>query len=466
MADGIGPKTSYRFDPFEFDSGSGELTTPSGVVVLQPQPALLLEVLLSRAGRVVSREELYEALWPNTKVEFDLGLNAAVRNLRKSLGDDAVEPRYIETIRRRGYRWIAPIRPVEPALPTPGKVGGRRMHRIAAAALAAAVALLVVRLLVDRQAVPPPQQPRDEPRIAQLRYLLDHGDEQDVARALAELRALPWKVRNSEQGLALAADLLYAQGNGEEAELAARAALALNDEQAGPRRVLGLLHLYRDRDPARALAVISAAVDSGAESSDLLHAYGVALAAQGRFREAMVAMRRALVLDPVSPNLTFDGWLVAYLARDFGTSRVWCADLGRLTGDDNPRCHFLATLAAGQRQEAARLAERFLSERRIGVMATEGAPDSVLDAYWRWDLERSRDHLPPAQRAFGEARALAQLGRQDEALERLTVAAAGGAPEMVFARHLPYFDPLADDPRFGEATGRLRPERSDEGGPR
>ena len=453
-------QTRYRFGPFEFDPDSGELASSTGVVVLQPQPALLLEVLLSRAGQMVSRDELYEALWPDTRVEFDLGLNAAIRSLRKTLEDDAGEPRYIETLRGRGYRWIAPLLPLESAV-APGLVlESRWWRRSPAFGLSAVVAALLVVWSVARPEDPHVRAP--DPQIVQLRYLLDHGDEADLARALEDLATFAPRTRESGGGLALEAELHYALGKTEEAERAAQAAIANQEDQVDARRVLGLLYLYRDQDPAAALAVMGPVVGDGSESSELLHAYGVALAAQGRFREAMSSMRRALELDPVSPNLTFDGWLVAYLARDFGTSRAWCDDLGRLTGDDNSRCHLLATLASGQRVEAAQIAAEFLRDREVPTLASEASTDAVLDAYWRWDLERPRDHLSQAQRAFGEARALAQLGQVEEALERLFVAASGPAPAMVFARHFPYFDPLVGDPRFTEATGRLKPERSDQ----
>lgn len=77
---------------------------------LQEQPFRVLEMLLKHAGEVVSRDELRQHWWPgDTFVDFDNGLNAAVNRLREALGDSAENPRYIETLARRGYRFIAPV---------------------------------------------------------------------------------------------------------------------------------------------------------------------------------------------------------------------------------------------------------------------------------------------------------------------------------------------------------------------
>ena len=79
---------------------------------LQEQPFQILELLLARAGAVVTRDELRDRLWPEgTFVDFEHSLNAAVKRLRAALGDDAKAPRYIETLPRLGYRWIAATLP-------------------------------------------------------------------------------------------------------------------------------------------------------------------------------------------------------------------------------------------------------------------------------------------------------------------------------------------------------------------
>jgi cholera toxin transcriptional activator len=99
-----------RFGVFELDLAAGELRKNGAKLRLQEQPFQVLALLLQRAGDVVTRDELRQKLWPSdTFVDFDHGLNTAVNKLRETLGDSASSPRYIETLARRGYRFIAPV---------------------------------------------------------------------------------------------------------------------------------------------------------------------------------------------------------------------------------------------------------------------------------------------------------------------------------------------------------------------
>ena len=99
-----------RFGVFEIDLSSGELRKNGVKLRLQGQPFQVLAVLLERAGEVVTREELQQKLWPaDTFVDFDHSLNTAINKVRDTLGDSASSPRYVETLARRGYRFIAPV---------------------------------------------------------------------------------------------------------------------------------------------------------------------------------------------------------------------------------------------------------------------------------------------------------------------------------------------------------------------
>jgi Tol biopolymer transport system component/DNA-binding winged helix-turn-helix (wHTH) protein len=99
-----------RFGIFEADLRAGELRRNGSKIRLQDQPFQVLALLLARPGQLVTREELRTKLWPaDTFVDFDHGLNAAVKRLRDALGDSAENPRFIETLARRGYRFLAPV---------------------------------------------------------------------------------------------------------------------------------------------------------------------------------------------------------------------------------------------------------------------------------------------------------------------------------------------------------------------
>ena len=99
-----------RFGVFELDLSAGELRKSGVKLRLQGQPFQVLALLLERAGEVVTREELQQRLWPSdTFVDFDHSLNTAINKVREALGDSASSPRYVETLARRGYRFIAPL---------------------------------------------------------------------------------------------------------------------------------------------------------------------------------------------------------------------------------------------------------------------------------------------------------------------------------------------------------------------
>ena len=100
----------FRFGQFELSEREGELRKNGARIKLQEQPFQVLVELLANAGRVVTREQLQQKLWPaDTFVDFDVGLNTAIRKLRLALGDDAESPHYIETSAKRGYRFLAPV---------------------------------------------------------------------------------------------------------------------------------------------------------------------------------------------------------------------------------------------------------------------------------------------------------------------------------------------------------------------
>src|SRR6188474_3077532 len=104
-----------RFGAFELDSVSGELRKNGLKIRLPEQSFRLLKLLLSRPGDVVTREELQQVLWrSDTFVDFEVGLNSAVRKLREALDDSAENPRFVETLPRRGYRFVASLTALAP----------------------------------------------------------------------------------------------------------------------------------------------------------------------------------------------------------------------------------------------------------------------------------------------------------------------------------------------------------------
>src|SRR5689334_19918466 len=108
-----------RFERFELDLLTRELQANGKRLILQEQPFQILAALLERPGHLVSREELRHKLWSSdTFVDFERGLNKGVNRLREVLQDSADHPRFIETLPRQGYRFIAPVDRVEVAVPS------------------------------------------------------------------------------------------------------------------------------------------------------------------------------------------------------------------------------------------------------------------------------------------------------------------------------------------------------------
>src|SRR5499433_2422097 len=109
-----------RFGTYEVDLRLGELRKSGIRVKLTGQPFQILVILLEHPGDLVTREQLQRRLWPSdTFVDFDRGLNAAINRVREALGDSAENPRFVETLPRRGYRFIAPIVDLGTSKPAP-----------------------------------------------------------------------------------------------------------------------------------------------------------------------------------------------------------------------------------------------------------------------------------------------------------------------------------------------------------
>lgn len=186
----------FQFGQFEADLASGDLRHLGLRVKLRGRPFEILGLLLERAGELVTREELRERLWTaDTFVDFDHGLNAAMNKLREALGDAADNPRFIETIPRRGYRFIAPVTapgpapaaaaPEAPHAPATGTASPAAAATTrapvfrrgwAAIALVLVVASAAVAVRVLRQGAPAPMQREGPLRLAVLPFQNVSGD--------------------------------------------------------------------------------------------------------------------------------------------------------------------------------------------------------------------------------------------------------------------------------------------------
>src|SRR5947209_218940 len=150
MVTAYSPKSVLRFGVFELDAATGELRKHGILLKLHPQPAKILVLLASRPNELVTREQLKETLWgQDTFVDFEQGLNSCVRQIRTALADESDNPRFIQTVPRQGYRFIAPVAPQNgsgnhAAVPLPASpLSAPRRMFLFATAMAVVIAALV-----------------------------------------------------------------------------------------------------------------------------------------------------------------------------------------------------------------------------------------------------------------------------------------------------------------------------------
>ncbi|MDH3224865.1 MAG: winged helix-turn-helix domain-containing protein, partial [Gemmatimonadota bacterium] len=261
VAAGPEPEASYRFGAFVFDPASGDLSGPSETTRLQPLRARLLVHFLEHPGQVLHREALYDFLWPAGYVEQDLGLNAAIRGLRRVLGDDASQPTYIETLRRRGYRFVCPVHRGIPENARYRPSGARLTRWLQVAALVLVLfALVAVGSRVPLGHVGEPGEPGD-PRLMRLRHLVEEGSADAADRAERLIASLPADLSQGSEVLGLKARLAYRRGELDRAKVLARQGAQGADPSSEALRTLGEILLYHDWKADAAAEALKRAVE-------------------------------------------------------------------------------------------------------------------------------------------------------------------------------------------------------------
>ncbi len=163
--------TRYRFGVFDLDVVTGELRRKGMRVKLHAQPFLVLRLLVRRPGEMLTREEICRELWPDgTFVDYDHGVNSAVNRLREALGDTAKSPRFVETIARRGYRFVAPVEEVGAAMEEPVLTAP-----VAPEPVAEPSETRVRAGLLDRVLAAPEDLPQSSPAIVRTLFVLLQG---------------------------------------------------------------------------------------------------------------------------------------------------------------------------------------------------------------------------------------------------------------------------------------------------
>lgn len=438
-----------RFGVFEFDFEEMVLRREGEPVQLQPQPTRVLAMLLEQPGRLVSRDELKERVWEDGIVEFDAGLNFIINQVRRALGDAAARPEYIETVPRRGYRFIAAVGTApQPGLYSFGKAA-RRAAWFVIAAIAVGAAVQVARRAPttaregDLVGLPPAM--RSTYREAQ--WLFEHGE---ARRALERLDSVRLAAPDFAQAWALTSRARRVGQDLAGARTAAERAIALDSSSADAHYALGLTAFYevRGREAAREFALASR-LDP--ERIEFRQWYAEALANQLKLDEAIAQLEEARRIDPISNLLGPDLAMIYVAAGRFDEAVTFCR--GSLDLVKNAERWARVCLLTAHHFKGE---ERLATEQARGLMALLGAsPDDLaavrtLAGYFRWNLAR----IDRAQAAgettnpFNRVKATARLGDRDETLRGLRSLSQARHFSIQWVPREVWFRFLHGDPEF------------------
>ncbi len=469
-ADGGAEPIALCFADFELRLDSGELWKAGAAIKLQPRPARVLEMLARRAGEVVSREELRSAVWgEETYVDFDLALNFCIRRIRGALGDSAEEPRFVATIPRRGYRFLAPVEAVRHAAhlplapeapPAPAAAEPppdlRRRSRLRYLA-AAGIGFLALAL---SPAETPPSAHRYPPAAIKAylhgRDLEDHGATTDAIGAYQEATILAPDFAPAYASLG--EELLNLQRPASDGLSAIESVVhrALVLDPALPLAHLDLAtsrFLYRyDWKGAEAEFRTTLRLEPG--NADARFSYAVFLAARGRRDEALREAEKARWLAPSAvPDRSDYAWFY-YLLRRFDDATEQARRTLEMPASTQPlpaktfadfwADHVILLTALARGDRAAALAAAQDVEQRSGHL-----PLARLDEFWQRQERRRYQFQTP----FLWYEPLVEIERKepDRAIDLLLRQCRDRSSLMIpFLQVDPLYDSLRRQPRFAE----------------
>lgn len=465
-----------QFSVFELDEESRELTRNGRRVAITHQAFVVLWILASRAGMVVTRDELRRALWSDdTHVDFERSLNFVVASVRRVIGDDARRPMFIETATKRGYRFIAGVRvkatdraavPVQIRAPAADLVAARPGWTASWRrwVLAAAIPIMctqgseLVRAHTRATATP----------LAIAAF--ERGDYESAAAydsRFAEAHfalASQYKMLGEMRAIAPRVAL-------ERARSSTRRAIALEDAPE-TRSLLGTLRLALDWDVDGARDDAARALAAAPDWDIGLSTFAQILSAAGDDRAALDAIARAEALSPSCDLLAWDSAVLNFRARryDVALEAIRRARrLGSLSGraadrDWIARLHELSLKiyahqgqwVDAQREAAALAAVYGSSEAGIRAFRRMSARDAVITFFERnadaLDRSRIAAHVAPSRLAVANALA----GRSDQALAWLERSQAERDPDLLVVLRDPAFDSMSTLPRYRSVVAATR----------
>jgi DNA-binding winged helix-turn-helix (wHTH) protein/Tfp pilus assembly protein PilF len=509
------PKTRVaRFGLFEADFERRVLTKSGTRVRLQDQPFQVLALLLERPYEIVSREEIQQRLWPaDTFVAFDDGLNTAIKKLRLALGDSADNPRFIETVPRRGYRFLAAPSFVEgkaseqaaergsaeqaaeesgrsePVPAVDAARAGIQAWRVAgllciAGLLVAGVVItgkeIATRRASGRNAGAIPAV--EAGRISQRELNLQARDEYLQAKKF-------WKLRTAEAlaqavdhfNLAIEHDPGYAAAYAglancyvvmpmlstvpaddsyQKARQAAEKALALDASVAEAHLAAAEVKLYLDWNFPGAEIEFRQALELDSNDAQAHQWYAEFLSLMGRHREAISEIQVAQHLDPISMIIHHQAGQIYQNARMYREAFMEYRRALMIEPGFGPT--YAAMMVAFRRVgrypecvEAERQADRYWDPGGASAADLKRVADASVrgkQAYLRAALEFNKKH---PSTAYNAALDYVQLGENDQALHWLQISLEARQPQIINLLNDPEFDHIRGDARFQEIVKKV-----------
>ena len=482
-------RTIIRFGVFEADLRTGELRRAGVRIKLQAQPFRVLMLLLERPGEVVTRAEIVQGVWgTDTFVDFDQAVGAVIRKLRRALGDSAAAPRYIETLRERGYRFLLPTHaeaapdgalPVS-AAPERGAHPSFRGLSSLSISLAAATALSLVVAVwsggpsagSNRHAMP--QRAPDRPRNTDAyiayqkgRYLWNARTAAAVERSIDYFQqavSLNPDYAPAYAGLADAYALLnfytgrQNDGSIQRAKAATGRALKLDHSMAEAHATQAYIKFYYEWDWAGAEKIFRKAIALNPDYATARQWYAEYLFYMGRFQEALVEINRAHELDPQSVVISVQLASPHMYSREYGHAIGKIREALRLNPEFPLAIYMLGTCY----EQLGRFDEALAEYRKIS--GTKLGLTGLGYAYGRSGRQEEarrilRQLLSEARRAdvsaYHVARVYAGLGETSDAFAWLKKARDARDERMMMLKVDPKLDSLRSDPRFRELLRNL-----------
>jgi DNA-binding winged helix-turn-helix (wHTH) protein/tetratricopeptide (TPR) repeat protein len=466
----VAETTTLQFDGWTINRVSGEITRDGRTTRLPQQPLRILIELFDRAGEIVTREQLVKALWPQGVVDFDNGLNVAMRKLRVALDDVGDAPKYIETLPKVGYRFV--VKPAVVADTPAAPIAGRRFPRVAGWALAFVLAALGagVGMSVWTGGREPPRHvpsARAHELYVQGMHERSRRDIDATGLALEKLEAAikedpeyadAWAgYSRALTGAVVRQKMTPAEGL-PKIRAAAERALALDPSVQDAHVTLMHVHMDFDKDFAAATRDLEKAMRLGSPSASLWHYSAMWNAQQGRVEAGLADMRRARAMEPMTLLLSSNYALILFNARRYDEAIELLTPIVEANpGFDTGRSVLARALTATGRFDEALVQ----LEARKDIGAWQGDL-GVLYAKMgrRDDALREIARLDALQTAgFGESYDLAaiyaMLGRLDEGCEMLARALTDYSFHVNWMRLDPRMDPLRGRRCFADVEKKL-----------